>query len=420
MKIRHISAFCIAALFLGGCNEESSEDIPITSHIQSLEFDYKDNSDLEPIHQAVAGKAFIGLGEATHGGSNGFKAKSRITKYLHQTGDVDVLAMESGLYDGLRLWQRLQDGEISDVRDAMLFSFMFMYAETPEIYPLYRYVEQQAFTERPLILAAFDGRHSSDPACSIMLPEMQTFVEKHQLVNLDWPQFITNGQAMMCPWYFAEPNNTEKQSFITQLSELNLALTQMKAEQILPEIEQREDFREYATFWLQVVKSMQAHLQGHWFDRFNPDEIMQADNLQWLHTEWFPNKNILAWGHNVHISAYVGAWPDSIGAFAHLKQKTDPNKVYSLIHAAAEGYFTPLKAELSERYQPSLYLQDENSVEQQLAKEGVNQAFIKIEDIANLPGNKTIIDQPVNYSQTLADGIIYTRYETPSSIDSPR
>ncbi|MDF2155000.1 erythromycin esterase family protein [Vibrio sp. CAU 1672] len=420
MKARSLSLLLPLTLLLSGCNDSSSETSLVTSHIQSLEFDHPDDSDLEPIHQAVMGKSFIGLGETTHGGAKGFKAKSRITKYLHQAGDIDVLAMESGLYDGLRLWQRLQDKEITNVRDAMLYSFMFLYAETPEIYPLYRYVEQQAFTDDPLILVAFDGRHSSDPACSVMLPEMQTFIEQHQLLSLDWPGFISSGQAMMCPWYFVEPDTKEKKRFISQLVELKEVLSQMKAEQVLPPPEQRKDFREYATFWLQVVKSMQAHVQDRWFDTFNPNEIMQADNLRWLQTEWFPGQRILAWGHNVHISAYVGSWPDSIGAFSHLKTMTDPDNVYSLIHAFAEGHITPLEADLSERSKPMYISHDKHSVEQLLANEGIDQAFIKMADIADMPEAKSIIYQPIETSQELADGIIYTRFETPSSIDSPR
>ncbi|WP_045404932.1 erythromycin esterase family protein [Vibrio jasicida] len=421
MKALSCGLLALSSLALLGCGEDDNqEQIHITSHIKSLEFNHTDNSDLEAVKQAVAGKSFIGLGEATHGGAQGFKAKSRITKYLHQEGEIDVLAMESGLYDGLRLWQRLMDGEVTDVRDAMLYSFMFLYAETPEIYPLYEYVEQKAFTDTPLYLVAFDGRHSSDPACSLMLPEMQTFVEKYQLINLDWQSFIANGEAMMCPWYFDKPDNSAQQAFINQLASLNSVMSQMKAEQYLPPLTERQDFREYATFWLQIVKSMQAHVQSRWFDTYNPDEIMQADNLRWLQKEWLPQKSILAWGHNVHISSYVGAWPDSTGAFWHLKQQVNPNEVYSLIHAFEDGYITPMESDPELRAIPHFATNKLGSVEKLLAKNGVENAFIKMEDIANLTYPNSIIKQPINYATELADGIIYTRTETPSSIDSPR
>lgn len=422
MKIWSIGLLIAPFLLLSGCNDSGSdsESVTVTSHINSLDFDHSDDSDLEAIKHAVEGKTLIGLGEATHGGAQGYRLKARVTKYLHQNGDIDVLAMESGLYDGLRLWQRLQNREITNVRDAMLFSFMYLYAETPEIYPLYEYVEQQAFSDHPLIFVAFDGRHSSDPACSIMLPEMQTFVEQHQLLAMDWPRFITNGEAMMCPWYFSEPEGKEKQDFINQLSALNAVLVQMKAEQTLPPLGQRGDFREYATFWLQIVKSMQAHLQGRWFNTFTPDEIMQADNLYWLQTEWFPNKKILAWGHNVHMSAYVGAWPDTTGAFWHLKQRVNPEQVYSLIHTFNSGYITPMEADPVARANPYFASHSSTSVEKLLANNGIKNAFIKMEDVVNLRIPDSIIDQPLRTGLTLADGILYTRTETPSSIDSPR
>lgn len=421
MKKLSSGILILFSLTLWGCNsDDNKEQVTITSHINSLEFDYGDNSDLEAIKQAIEGKTYIGLGEATHGGAQGYKAKARIAKYLHQEQTIEVLAMESGLYDGLLLWQRLMDGDISNIRDAILYSFMYLYAETPEIYPLYEYVEQQAFTDTPLYLVAFDGRHSSAPACSTMLPEMQTFVEKNQLITLDWQSFIPNGEAMMCPWYFPTPVDTQKQAFIEQLSYLNAVMTQMKAEQPLPPLEHRKDFREYATFWLQVVKSMQAQVQSRWFDTYNPDEKMQADNLIWLQQEWFPQKSLLAWGHNVHISGYVGSWPDSIGAFWHLRQKVDSDEVYSLIHTFEKGYITPMVADPELRATPYLATNPPGSVEKLLAQNGVENAFIKMEDIADLKGPDSIILQPLRYSRELADGVIFTRTETPSSIDSPR
>ncbi|MCW8336631.1 erythromycin esterase, partial [Vibrio sp. DBSS07] len=283
MNNQSITSTLLCTLLLFGCGGDNEpEQVSVTSYINSLEFGETDNSDLEAIGTAVSGKSIIGLGEATHGGAQGYKLKSRVAKYLHQEEGYQVLAMESGLYDGLRLWQRLMDGDVTDVRDAILYSFMFLYAETPEIYPLYEYVEQQAFTDNPMYLVAFDGRHSSDPACDTMLPEMKTFSEANQLVSLDWDSFIANGNAMMCPWHFEEPDTANKELLITQLQSLNSALTQMKASQALPALEDRSGFRDYATFWLQIVKSMQAQINSRWFDSYNDDEIMQADNLYWL------------------------------------------------------------------------------------------------------------------------------------------
>lgn len=70
MKALSCGLLALSSLALLGCgDDDSQEQIHITSHIKSLEFNHSDNSDLEAVKQAVAGKSFIGLGEATHGGA---------------------------------------------------------------------------------------------------------------------------------------------------------------------------------------------------------------------------------------------------------------------------------------------------------------------------------------------------------------
>ncbi|MCW8335505.1 erythromycin esterase family protein, partial [Vibrio paucivorans] len=137
-------------------------------------------------------------------------------------------------------------------------------------------------------------------------------------------------------------------------------------------------------------------------------------------TEWFPNKNIVAWGHNVHISSYIGAWHDSIGAFAHLKEMIGEDNVYSLLHSFDHGYITPMYAELELRSTPYYASSVPNSVEKLLAQNGVETAFIEMANLASLSSPNSIVGQSLLRATELADGLIYTQEETPSTIDSPR
>ncbi|MGF1748288.1 erythromycin esterase family protein [Vibrio cionasavignyae] len=423
MNSNNFIPLCVLILLsIIGCKSDNEiADIKVASNINNLEFSANDNTDLEPILNSILGKKYIGLAEADHGGSKAYKFRSRLVKYLHQEGASNVLAMESGLYDGLRLWQRVKDKEVTNIRDALLYSFMFMYVETPEIYPLYRYIEDNAFNDSPLVLVGFDGRHSSDPACELMIGELQVFIENNQLTTVNWARFLYAGQGTMCPWSYPELTQEEKNFYASTLQQLNVVTSQMKATQPLPSIEDRDDFRTYATFWLQVIKSMQAQYEERWYGDHNPDEIMQADNLYWLANEWLPKENIMAWGHNIHVGRLENTWGQlgTKAAFSHL-EVMQPNKTYSLLHVFNTATLTSFDADPEKRKITYFVDSRPNSVERVLAGLGVEDAFILPSEISSLDTSFSINGYSVENIEDMADGIFFTRHETPSSIDSPR
>ncbi len=419
-------AAAVAMLLIGltGCNSEDMDPdkLPVASHIQSLDFDYPINDDLQPILEHIGERRYIGLSELSHGGAKGFTYRTRLIKYLYEEADMDVVAMESGLYDGLRLWQRLQKREITDLREAMLYSFMFMYAETPEIYPLYRYMEQQAFTNKPLMLIAFDGRHHSYPSCYIMIYEMEEFTEQNFNLSIDWARFQSIAKQTMCPWTFGDVNTDADIEFYREtLDTLTVAFNGMKQIQDLPPLAERADFQEYATVWHQVVKGMKAYTYSRFDGDYAPDEVMQADNLIWLANEWLPGKRIMAWGHTSHLGKYESS-PTQDGmksAFQHLEDR-QPGEVYSLIHTAYTAEFLAMEGDPELRKQTYSWAAPSYSLEYYLANFGVENAFIRASDIAPSGFGTSVYFSPIHMAEDIGDGYFFTREEIPSSIDSPR
>jgi erythromycin esterase-like protein len=409
---------------LAGCGGESGEEpqLPVTSYIQSLDIDYPNNDDLKPILDHIEDSRYIGIAEGSHTGAKGFLYRNRLVKYLYEEGAVDVVAMESGLYDGLRLWQRFQQGEITDLREGMLYSFMFMYAETPEIYPMYRYIEERAFDENPLMLIGFDSRHHSYPSCYIMIGEIETFTKANFSLDIDWQSFEKLAKQTMCPWTFGDIETDEG---ITQyrdmLDTLAASFAEMKATQALPPLNERGDFQQYATVWLQIVKGMKAYTYSRYDNDYAPDDEMQADTLIWLANEWLPGKNIAALGHNIHLAKLEDViWqPKMKSAFQHLEER-QPGEVYSLLHLAAEGEVLSFEADPELRAQKITWQVPADSFERYLGDYGVEYAFVKASDVEASSIGTNIYDRPLSQADVIADGYFYTRVETPASIDSPR
>lgn len=416
----------LALMFVGlvGCGGESSDEmnLPVTSYIQSLDIDYPNNDDLKPILDHIGNSRYIGIGEASHTGAKGFLYRNRLVKYFYEEGGIDVVAMESGLYDGLRLWQRFQQGEITDLRDGMLYSFMFMYAETPEIYPMYRYIEEHAFDENPLMLIGFDSRHHSYPSCYIMIGEMEAFTKANFSLDIDWSSFEELAKQTMCPWTFGDIETEEGIALYRgMLDALATAFAEMKKAQELPPLKERGDFQQYATVWLQIVKGMKAYTYSRYDNDYAPDDEMQADTLMWLANEWLPGKQIMALGHNGHLAKLkeVGIQPDMKSAFQHLEER-QPGEVYSLIHLYSEAELLTFMADPILRAQTGKWYAPFDSFEFHLGSHGVDQAFIKASDVEASAIGNNVFDQPLNQADVVADGYFYTREETPASIDSPR
>ena len=68
------------------------------------------DDDLAAFGAAVGERRIVLLTEATHGDGATFRLKTRLVRYLHERMGFDVLFVESGLYDTVRIRQRLDAG----------------------------------------------------------------------------------------------------------------------------------------------------------------------------------------------------------------------------------------------------------------------------------------------------------------------
>ncbi|MGF1711232.1 erythromycin esterase family protein [Vibrio kagoshimensis] len=415
----------IGLTLLMGCNSDT-ENITIEhSPLESTSFIYG-NSDLRQFVSATAGYDFIGLGEASHQGSKAYSYRARMLKALHEEGNLDFIAFEAGLYDGLAAWQNYLTDE-QNLLDAVTgpdANYMFGHRYSAELSHLFNYVDQLPKDTTPLLLIGYDARINSDPGCSVMFDEFENYLVSQSLYQESFATIKSLSPIMMCPWYADRDFTvTDHHQLTSLLSELISTLTTQKELEMIPDYDPTSprEFRNYASFWLQVAKSLSAHsyfqINGL-EDAFTDNQ--SAENIRWLREEWFnlPDSGQTAiWAHNIHAIPIHGSVTDAI-------HKRYPDKsTYNVIQLTYRGRlaaYTPDSSQWAINTVP--YYSEARTVNHSLFSLGFPDTFI---DFKSQSTSTALFNQPQTirfaggslpvYTPTsIADGILFIPREVPA------
>ncbi len=312
----------------GGGSADLKEQAPTYTAFTSTSMD-ADSSDILPIIERIKDYDVVSLGEPSHSGSVVHFLKSRLLKGLHQQGQLDMIVFEAGFYDGLVAWENYLTGKQTLIEaitgpDA---NYMFMHRHSLGVSQIINYVNDLDQVNNQLILVGFDARINSDPACivkpelgtSVMLKELEDYLVNAALDTEDMATIHEIAPLMMCSWYtdvVYNGNADLHQRLMSALVSLQTKLTAQLPNETIPPYDptQPRNFRDYASFWLQIVKGMQGHAKMQNNDLYYPiADISSADNVRWLRDVWFGAKQQTAiWGHNIHISKVADTVPETM------------------------------------------------------------------------------------------------------------
>jgi erythromycin esterase len=133
----------------------------------------EDYTDLAPLKQRLQAVMVVGLGEPIHFDGSAFQAKTRLVQFLHQELGFRVLAFESGFVDCYKAWQDIQTGTLALVAGRQALYPFWISTETEE---LFRYIDQQKYTNKPLILAGIDCKFTGAYSQQKLLPDLRTYL----------------------------------------------------------------------------------------------------------------------------------------------------------------------------------------------------------------------------------------------------
>lgn len=329
----------VSLVLLAGCNHTEPEAVGDIHYQALLSTDLNSNNmDLSEFVSATRAIDIVSVGERTHQGSKAYSYKARMAKALYEEGDLNFIAFEAGLYDGLAAWQNYLNGK-QTLQEAVIgpdANYMYGHRFSQEVAALMRYVNDAPQREKPLLLIGYDARINSDPGCSIMFEELENYLTTNNLEIANYKKIKETAPRMMCPWYTTQPyTQADHRVLITELKSLETLLVTQKQAETVPvyDPDRPREFRNYASFWLQIVKSLQAQA---YFIINNIDNsytnAQSAENLYWLINEWFQLKGqTLVWAHNIH------ATPIQSSMISALQQRYPDLSTYSVMQLGFKG-----------------------------------------------------------------------------------
>lgn len=254
--------------------------------IKTLNPEEKDNSDLQILNKLIGNSSIVGLGEATHGSSEVYQMKYRISEYLIANKQFNVFSLEANMPESFLMNQYIQEGKGApkDILKGMYF-WLWQTEETLMFVEwLKKYNEEH---QSKVFFEGFDMQYAKGA--------IEQIRKKYQENN--WPEQDINDLENAL-----KENNrgfrTYSQKGQKIVSEY-LFLIKQKCDSIKnPEEKSR---------FLQNVDIIRQYIQLSFIRR---DKFM-AENVKWL-KENYLNSKVIVSAHNYHIaklnSDRMGYW----------------------------------------------------------------------------------------------------------------
>jgi hypothetical protein len=251
-------------------------------------------SDLLFLKSVLEDKKVLLLGEAVHNDATTFLAKTRLIKFLHEQLGYDVLLWEAGLFNIWYMNEELKK-EKQLTPSFAIYPFWYHAVECKE---LWDYLNRQQKTSNPIQMGGFDLQHTGTINDTVLGNKIIHFLKEKNIDIVNYRHFnsiVYKIGYIGYPYQWINKNKEEKDSILLDFANILKIIN--------PEIHNFEDsvFYRYlsqamiwanCTWTYKLGDPKRSHLR---------DSIM-ADNLMWLIDQYYPERKVIVWASNLHIS----------------------------------------------------------------------------------------------------------------------
>jgi erythromycin esterase len=271
--------------------------------VRSVDADDVDFSDLEPLKNAIGDAAVVLLGEQTHGDGTTFLAKVRLIKFLHREMGFDMVAFESGFYDGCKLWLDILAGE--DGIAAAGKGIYYHWAYCPEVQPLFRYAAETALSTAPLEIAGVDCKFNGSYSDMYLVTDLENFLSTglpSAMETENWRTFrrVLNDLALGVN---IVPGEEEQEIFYAFLDFLQAGVDSLPGNGFSMS---QSPVLQSPAFWKQMLVNIRVQADRDWYQGDkdllfgNIRDARMADNLLWLFQNPSKGRKIIVWAATMH------------------------------------------------------------------------------------------------------------------------
>jgi erythromycin esterase len=260
-----------------------------------------DFSDLEFLEPLLEGKRIVQLGEDDHWTREQSLIKVRLIQYLHQELDYEVIAFESGLLDCYLTYQQIDQYSAREAMERSIFAVW----HTEAVLPLFEYLITTSESPSPLILAGFDSQPSG--------AQFDTSPEFFYQILVDLDRDYAERIREIETYFYQVGYQTDWEKRAAQLINQKNALTAYEelvefiaehSREINAQFPDHPQTAEVASqaAWSRAQFLKQIHNRSNGEKSFNIRDHAMAQNAIFLAEELYPDKKIILWAHNGHIS----------------------------------------------------------------------------------------------------------------------
>lgn len=338
MKTRFVLVLIVVqSILLFACREDEGDPV-MASLVETL------NQELVPLSSdpsqwtndqllfldEVSGRAIVGLGEATHGTSEFFKAKHRIFKYLVENHGFKIFAIEADFGESMFINQAVLNGDKSQIESLLKEKMHFWTWRTNEVRDLLYWMCDYNLGKSETEKVQYWG---IDCQFNTYHPDMvEELLETANVSFISFAKSILDEVRSASSNRFSAYSQNTFDTYLARVEALKDSLAKYEAD--ISEVQSEKQY--HLTLQLVDVISQVSEViyygQKQNVSKNYRDEYM-AKNTAWLH-EYFDGAKIVLWAHNFHVSDF-----ESAGAMGHYLKADFQNDYETLGFLFSKGSF---------------------------------------------------------------------------------